>query len=337
MNYDKNDWKSDFAWYKLVNVKGLGPNSLLIIYRALVKESLSVEDVFNLGKEEFYFIFKEFGKGHYSKAKYENFHILDEETLFKTFEQLRRKSISLIPLQNEMYPDILKKRLKVNSPPILYAKGNFQLFKSSSISIVGSRNADENILRLTKELAFFLSGQGFNIVSGYAKGVDTNAHLGALESGGTTSVVLAQGMNYLSVKRDFREFAWENNTLFISQFLPYVKWRGSNAMKRNKIVTALSQAVVVISSGPERDEKGRMSGTFDAGKSALEMKIPVFVLTPKLFFKPPIGNQDLINFGAIEFSEKEDILRELSKIKKDDNGITQFENKLHPKQLRIDK
>lgn len=106
-------------------------------------------------------------------------------------------------------------------------------------------------------------------------------------------------------------------------------------MQRNKIVTALSDAVIIICSGPERDESGRMSGTFDAGKSALEMKIPVFVLSPTLFSIPPKGNLDLIKLGAIEFNNEEDILSMLPNISRNENGIPWRENNIKPSQLKI--
>lgn len=308
MNYNNKE----FAWYKLVNVKGLGSKSLLVIYNVIAKQKVNVEEIFQLSEQDFYSIFPNFGTGKFSKVKYQNFKAIDEEGLYNSYEELQSKNIQLIPISHESYPALIKKRLKIDSPPVLYCKGAFSLLNSSSISIVGSRNANDSTLLLTKNIASTLAKAGYNIVSGYAKGVDTNAHLGALEIDGTTSVILPLGIKNYSIKRDFRGLNWEKNTLFISQFLPSEKWRARNAMGRNKIVASLSDAIVIITSGPEKDAKGRMSGTFDAGKSSLEMGIPVFVLSPSIFSNPPIGNNDLIQLGGIEIKNGDDVLYHLS-------------------------
>lgn len=69
-------------------------------------------------------------------------------------------------------------------------------------------------------------------------------------------------------------------------------------MARNKLVCALSKAVVVIESGPERDTQGKMSGTFNTAKAALDMNLPLFVLNPNFFDNPPKGNEALIALGG---------------------------------------
>jgi DNA processing protein len=304
---------NELAWFKLLHVKSLGAKSLLILYKNLSKNSLNVSDIFEMNENHFYNVFNEFGKGIFSRVRYENFKDLDEDKIFESFKKLKENNITIIPLNDELYPKSLKKRLKSDSPPILFCKGYLPLLNSLNISIVGSRDIDDFSLLLTKELSKSLSNLGYNIVSGYAKGVDTNAHLGALEADGTTTVVLSLGINNLSVKSDFKLFDWENNTLFISQFLPFERWSARNAMTRNKVVCGLSDAVIVIASGPEKDTKGRMSGTFDAGKSALKMNIPVFVLSPSVIENPQKGNEQLIRAGAIEFSTGAELVEYLKK------------------------
>lgn len=302
---------NELAWFKLLHVKGLGAKSLLMFYKNISQRSLDVSDVFEMNETHFYNIFNEFGKGKFSRVKFENFKELDDKKIFESFTKLKENNIKIIPLNDELYPKSIKKKLKSNSPPIIFCKGNITLLNSLNISIVGSRNIDNFSLMLTKELAKSLSNVGYNIVSGYAKGVDTNAHLGALEANGSTTVVLSLGINNMSIKRDFKSFDWVNNTLFISQFLPFERWSGRNAMTRNKFVCGLSDAVIVIASGPERDKKGRMSGTFDAGKSALKMNIPVFVLSPSVIENAPIGNEQLISIGGIEFSSGNELIEYL--------------------------
>jgi DNA processing protein len=307
---------NELAWYKLLNVKGLGAKSLLLLYRAIKDNSIQVADIFNMGQNHFYRVFSEFGKGKFSRVKYENFQNIDEEYIFDSFHKLKESGVTLLPLNDKKYPESIKKKLKADAPPVLFCKGYLPLLNTKNVSIVGSRSIDDFSLMLTRSLAGNLANIGYNVVSGYAKGVDTNAHLGALEADGTTTVVLSLGMNHLSVKKDFKEHNWEQNTLFISQFLPFEKWSARNAMTRNKVVCGLSEAVIVMASGPERDEQGRMSGTFAACKSALEMDIPAFVLSPTVMQNPPTGNQALIKLGGIEFKNGKEVLDNLQ------NGTT---------------
>lgn len=299
---------NELAWYKLLNVRGLGVKGLLLLYRAIKDHSLQVSDIFNMEQNHFYRVFSEFGKGKFSRVKYENFQDIDDEYIFDSFNKLIEDGVTIIPLNDKRYPESIKKKLKANTPPVIFCKGYLSLLNTKNVSIIGSRSIDDFSLMLTRSLASNLANIGYNVVSGYAKGIDTNAHLGALEANGTTTVVLSLGMKHLSIKRDFKEHNWEQNTLFISQFLPFEKWSARNAMTRNKVVCGLSEAVIVMASGPERDEKGRMSGTFDAGKSALEMDIPVFVLTSTVMQNPPTGNEKLIKLGGIEFRDGREVL-----------------------------
>lgn len=108
-----------------------------------------------------------------------------------------------------------------------------------------------------------------------------------------------------------KKLDWEKNTLFITQFAPYEKFSGQNAMRRNKLICAMSKAIIIIASAPEKDSQGKMSGTFDADKSALKMNIPVFVLSPQVLKPTPKGNIDLLKLGGIEFSNGQEIVNYL--------------------------
>ncbi len=69
-------------------------------------------------------------------------------------------------------------------------------------------------------------------------------------------------------------------------------------MKRNQLVCALSKVVVVIESSPERDVQGKMSGTFNTAKTALDLNLPLFVLNPSYLDNAPTGNTELIKLGG---------------------------------------
>jgi hypothetical protein len=78
----------------------------------------------------------------------------------------------------------------------------------------------------------------------------------------------------------------------------------------------MSQALIVICSGPEKDSEGKMSGTFDAGKSALKMGIPLFVLSPQILNPPPEGNGQLISLGGISLSSSGELISYLENLER---------------------
>jgi DNA processing protein len=325
--------KKEILWFRLFNAGGFGPKGIHYIYNVLQKKHRTIEDLFALDETAFSDMFPEIGHGKFSKATFGN--ILQTETdnrLHAAFEALEKANVNVIGLDDELYPQHVLNILNGSSPVVLFCRGNLRLLHNKSISIVGARQVDDSVEVRAKEIAKNLSNAGYNIVSGYAKGVDTSAHVGALEADGTTTMILSFGVNHISIKKEMKDLAWEKNGLFVTQFAPFEKFSGQNAMARNKLVCAMSKAVIVMQSGPERDTEGKMSGTFDAGKSALELGIPVFVLSPKIL-PYSIGNQDLIKRGGIEFENSGQII---SYLENAENGVEKNEhqllNGLNPKQ-----
>ncbi len=300
----------EYSWYMLSIAPGFGVKSIHYIYENLQANKLTINDLFDLNTTELIRLFPEIGRGKLSQANFSCFSQLDHDDLiYSNFEKLKSEGVTIIGLDDDRYPKTVLKNMGYNAPPILYCKGYLPLLNQKGVSIVGARDVGNFEITITKSIAQKLAENGINVTSGYAKGVDTSAHLGALEALGTTTMILSFGTNHISIKRELNDFNWEKNALFVSQFKPYEKFSGQNAMTRNKLVCAMSKAIVVIKSGPERDNSGKMSGTFDAGKSALKMGVPVFVFTPQLLKPEPRGNIDLIKLGGIEFSNGMDIIK----------------------------
>lgn len=304
----------EYSAFMLLNAPGFGAKSIHYIYANLKRLGLNINELFEQSLIQLSNYFPEIGKGKFSRADLSSLQFLDNNSLYTSYQKLKDENVHIIGLDDERYPKSVIEKLGENAPPILFCKGYLPLLNSDSISIVGSRDVSDFAIMLTKRIANRLADGGYNVTSGFAKGVDTSAHIGALESNGTTTMVLSYGFNHLSIKKDIKEFNWERNTLFISQFMPYEKFSGQNAMIRNKLVCALAKAVIVISSGPERDSSGKMSGTFDAGLTALKYKIPLFVLNPSLLTPTPKGNIDLINIGGISLSNGNELVEYLSKL-----------------------
>ena len=183
-------------------------------------------------------------------------------------------------------------------PQFCLRKEQQKRLRSDSVTIVGARDVSDIGIRITRNLAGELVDSGINIVSGYAEGVDLEAHLGALEAGGTTTIVLSDGIKQLRQKSAFQKFNWDQDVLAVSQFDPDTKRSMWYALARNQLVCGLSKAVVVIESGPEQDAHGKMSGTFYTAKAALDLNLPLFVVNPSCFDNPPKGNADLIELGG---------------------------------------
>jgi len=327
---------NELLWFRLFNASGFGLKSIHYMFDILKNKDQTVEDLFAFDEKEFSSLFPEIGQGKFSKASFGSLHQTEDNArLHTSFEHLEAERVKIVGLDDEKYPKDVLRLMNGDSPIALFCRGNLRLLNNKGVSIVGTRDVDNFVVMLTKEIAKSLAHGGYNVTSGYAKGVDTSAHIGALEAEGTTTMILSFGVNHISIKRELKDLDWEKNGLFVTQFAPYEKFTGQNAMARNKLVCAMSKAVVVMQSGPERNGEGKMSGTFDAGKTALGMNIPVFVLSPKIVSQAR-GNYDLIRLGGIEFENGNQIIEYLEKLGKEDtvhsaNGSQQIDD-TKPKQ-----
>ena len=280
----------DYFWFRLFKARGIGPKSLISIAKILEKEHLFPETLPH-NQRELSAQSPKLAKILNGKIRAE-----DKEKVSTEYTELKREGIDIIyPGHSDCPPHLLE------IAPMLFIKGKRTHLTLDGVAIVGSRNVSDTGIRIAQKLATELANAGLNVVSGYAKGVDSEAHLGALAAEGTTTIVLPYGIKELRQKSAFREFNWQRDVLAVSQFDPEVKWVAHNAMARNKLICALSKAVVVIESEQER------SGTFNTAQTALDMKRPLFVLDPKCFDNPLKGNVDLINLGGKCFNPEADV------------------------------
>ncbi len=135
------------------------------------------------------------------------------------------------------------------------------------------------------------------VIAGYANGVDLEAHYSALAYGGTTIIVLPEGIESFYIRKELKD-VWDwNRTLVISEFQPNEKWRVSNAMQRNKTIIGLSDAFFVV-------EAGVSGGSIDAGKKAIKMGKSLFVPYFKDVPESALGNNTLIEMGAKKLLRK---------------------------------
>ena len=276
-----------YFWFRLFKTPSIGPKSLSSIAKILEKQQLTPQ-VLSWNQSDLLAQSPELAKILNGKIRLE-----DREEISREYEQLKRQDVDIIYPGHSNFPSQL-----LEIAPVLFVKGKLRHLMSDSVAIIGARIVSDKGIRVTEELAGNLAKAGINVVSGYAKGVDSAAHLGSLQVEGTTTIVLPYGINELRQKREFKQFDWKQQVLVVSQFDPSLKWFSHNTVGQSKLVCALSKAVVVVESGPEQDEKGKKSGTFNTAKIALSMNVPLFVLDPSCFDNPPKGNTMLIELGG---------------------------------------
>ena len=205
-------------------------------------------------------------------------------------EELLNQGYDIIPITSQEYSPILKANLKYNSPLVLYTKGNKQILQEKSIAIVGSRNANENSLIFTDNVAKKASAEYKVVVSGFAKGVDKQALDSAIKYNGQSIIVLPQGITTFGsgMKKYYKQIV-EGDVLVLSTFHPKSPWSVELAMARNSIIYGLASEIYAAQS----DEKG---GTWSGVCDGLKKKRDVFVRVPEKNEK--CANLLLIEKGA---------------------------------------
>lgn len=202
--------------------------------------------------------------------------------------EMRQAGIGAVIFSAPDYPSSLVSNRRPIAPIIFY-RGNRDLLYTDGIGMCGSRHVSPRGLDAASRCGELATQKGLTVVSGYAAGVDTATHLAALRDGGSTVVVLAEGIDHFRIKRAFAaDFDWDR-VLVLSQFVPSQPWRAHAAMARNGIIFGLPKALLVVEAG----EKG---GTLAAGEGAL--KFGRAVITVDFGDDTPLGNRVLIEKGA---------------------------------------
>ncbi len=227
-----------------------------------------------------------------SAKQYEAFQAT-EEKVGEDLEKLEEQGVTLITALDDRYPTLLRVRLSKNAPPLLMTLGNSELLKKVAVGFCGSRKASDKGLATATDCADQLARADINIVSGYAAGVDMATHIAALQGGGTTTLVLCEGILHFQKKRTLQD-QWDwDRILVVSEFLPGIPWSVRNAMQRNKTICALTSAMILI----ESSSKG---GSIEAGRACLKMGIPLFAPVYEAMPETAVGNRELLQQGAHE-------------------------------------
>ncbi|PIY59746.1 DNA-protecting protein DprA [Candidatus Wolfebacteria bacterium CG_4_10_14_0_8_um_filter_37_11] len=212
--------------------------------------------------------------------------------------------INTVKITDVEYPSLLKEIS--STPEMFYLIGELPSDEIPKIAIVGTRKAGIAGRRFAKELARKLTELGVIVVSGLAMGIDTAAHEGAVLAGGKTIAVLANGLDkiYPAQNENLAEKILELGGALISEYPAGTKSFKNNFLERNRIVSGLSIATIVIEA-PER------SGSIVTARLAAEQGREVFVVPGSIDNPNYRGSHQLIRDGAVLVSSVEDILEDL--------------------------
>jgi len=205
-------------------------------------------------------------------------------------------------LGESLYPSLLAEI--ETAPPALIAKGDIALLERRAVAIVGARNASAAACRFARQLAHSLGGAGIAIVSGLARGVDSAAHDGALESG--TIAVIAGGIDVVyPPENQARQQAIAERGLLLAEQPPGVEPRARHFPYRNRIIAGLTCGTVVVEAAPK-------SGSLITARHAAEfgrevMAVPGSPLDPRAQ-----GCNLLIREGATLVQNAEDVIEAIT-------------------------
>ncbi|MBM3579992.1 MAG: DNA-protecting protein DprA [Alphaproteobacteria bacterium] len=230
-----------------------------------------------------------------------NISLCSEQEAEKELEKIEKFGAQLILFCEEKYPRSLREI--ASPPPVLTAKGQIEFLQRDSVAIVGARNASLNGKSFAQSVAVDIGNSHMLITSGMARGIDTAAHEGALASG--TIGVIGGGINtvYPNENADLYEQVLEYG-LLISEVPFNTPPRSENFVQRNRLISGLALAVIVI-------EAGLKSGSLITAHCAIDQGKEVYAVPGSPFDPRSKGTNRLIKEGANIFENVEDFLSSL--------------------------
>lgn len=221
-------------------------------------------------------------------------------------ERLARLDIVPLTLLDEAYPDTL--RQVADPPPVLFTRGCLTPADSIAVALVGTRRATSYGRAVAERLTRELASAGVTVVSGLARGIDTVVHHAALQAGGRTLAVLGNGLDQVYPAENAalaRGIVDKRAGALVSEFPPGIPPDAVNFPRRNRIISGLSLATVIV-------EAGERSGALITADFALEQGRDVLAVPGSVFSPTCAGTNELLKQGATPVTSAKDILDVLS-------------------------
>ncbi len=225
--------------------------------------------------------------------------VIDDE-LSRKGELVSKIAARIVPYYDEEYPAWLKNI--THFPPVIFVRGKILPEDETSIAIIGTRGATVYGKEIARSFAAAFTEAGVTVVSGMARGIDTEAHVGALLNRGRTIAVFGCGIDicYPPENKQLMTQIIQSGAV-VSEFNLGTPPLAQNFPKRNRIVSGLTKAIVAI----EAKEK---SGVMNTVKWALDQNKDVFAIPGNIYAKTSHGTNRLIKDGAIPVTSADDVL-----------------------------
>lgn len=291
---------------KEIGIKGVGPKKVLLIGNTIKERNLSIDTLEDLAS-----LMKTMKEKAINSVKLEDLQKAYNYAM-NIVEVSKAKGIGLKGYYDEDFPESLRKTVdeegKLTPPLLLWYRGDLSITQLPGIAVIGTREpTDEGVIG-GKYLAGEFAKRGFNIVSGLAIGCDTCGHQGALEAGGKTTAILANGLDSNSIyppeNRDLAERIVKNGGVLLSEYPINTSVNRYSLVARDRLQSGLAQATLVI-------QTGKAGGTMHAAKATLAANKPLYVMR----FKKEetnkhdkcLGNEALHEQGAIYLKGNDNI------------------------------
>jgi len=208
--------------------------------------------------------------------------------------------VSLLSSDTDEYPEMLLDI--IDAPPVLFVRGEILPQDSFAVAIVGTRHATVYGRNQANRIAFGLAKAGVTVVSGMARGIDTAAHQGALDAGGRSIAVFGCGHAHIyPPENEGLADAIAADGALVSEYAPHVSPRGGLFPQRNRIISGLTHATLVI-------EAPNRSGSLITARTASEQGRDVLALPGNVDNRNSQGTNQLIRDGAKLIRNVDDIL-----------------------------
>ena len=285
---------ADAYWLGLRRVHGVGPR----IARLLLDRFKSPERIFAESPESLA------QTGIPRPTAHNIWDFRDFDPLEKELCELPRLGARLVRWSDADYPVNL--RHLADPPPYFFLRGSLPS-DPRAVAVVGARMASEAGRRMAQRLGFELAGKGFTVVSGLARGVDSEAHQGALEAGGRTVAVMGCGIDviYPPENRKLAEAIVAGGGSLISELPVGTPPVAENFPVRNRLISGLCLGVVIV-------EAAEKSGSLITARMALEQDRQVFAVPGSPLTGKARGSNRLIKEGARLVDCVEDVLEDLA-------------------------
>lgn len=272
----------------------------------LIKVFGSLENAFRADENEI------LAAGLYSrKAAREIISSRDENKIMKKIQELEKKNIKFTYYGSSDYPEKLE---NIDNPPFgLFYRGKLPDSRAHSVAVVGARSCSHEGAETARKMSVLMAGHGIQVISGLARGIDAASHRGALQApGGKTFAVLGCGADICYPAQNISLYTEiQENGGILSEFIPGTAPTPSNFPRRNRIISGLSEGVLVI-------EAGLKSGSIITAETAASQGKDVYAVPGSIFSDLHKGTNKLIQDGACLVTGIRDILDALGIFSDDD-------------------